>query len=237
MQALHHHDDGGAHHVVEAVAHAFAEEPNRVRAHPGTVLLHHVVRIIKQHPVAALPGADAADRGGELPARLIVLDLLFTDLHHVEAVAPQVAVTRGSDQTHHLAVVAMGEMGAVAEGHVAEVCKTHGAPLPRRPENIHQQTFHEAWGYIDEQAIDLPERDSFEVEANCFERPALDQLGGGLEHRPEVADEVDEPAATRLGPAQLLKVLGHCPGRAANFSRSNLKFFLDSGILFRFKDS
>jgi hypothetical protein len=29
----------------------------------------------------------------------------------------------------------------------------------------------------------------------------------------------------------------HCPGRAANFSRSNLKFFLDSGILFRFKDS
>jgi hypothetical protein len=30
---------------------------------------------------------------------------------------------------------------------------------------------------------------------------------------------------------------GHCPGRAGIFSRSNLKIFLDSGILFRFKDS
>jgi hypothetical protein len=34
-----------------------------------------------------------------------------------------------------------------------------------------------------------------------------------------------------------VKAGGHCPGRAANFSRSNLKIFLDSGILFRFKDS
>jgi hypothetical protein len=34
-----------------------------------------------------------------------------------------------------------------------------------------------------------------------------------------------------------MAVYGHCPGRAANFSRSNLKIFLDSGILFRFKDS
>jgi hypothetical protein len=119
MQALHHHDDGGAHHVVEAVAHAFAEETNRVGAHRGTVLLHDVVGIVEQHPVAALPGPDPADRGGELPARLIVLDLLLADLDHVEAVAPQVAVTRGSDQTHHFAVVAMREMGAVAEGDVA----------------------------------------------------------------------------------------------------------------------
>jgi hypothetical protein len=30
---------------------------------------------------------------------------------------------------------------------------------------------------------------------------------------------------------------GNCPRRAGNFSRSNLKIFLDSGILFRFKDS
>jgi hypothetical protein len=34
-----------------------------------------------------------------------------------------------------------------------------------------------------------------------------------------------------------LKQNRDCPGRAGNFSRLNLKFFLDSGILFRFKDS
>jgi hypothetical protein len=201
MQALHHDDDGRPHHVVEAVAHAFAEKPNRVRAHPRTVLLHHVVGIIEQYPVAAFPGPDAADRSGELPARLIVLDLLLTDLDHVEAIAPQITVTRGSNQTHHLAVVAMREMGAVAEGHVAEVGKAHGAPFPGRPENIHQQAFHEAWGHVDEKAIDLPERDSLQVLADRVERPTLDQLGGGLEDRPEVTDEVDEAAAARLGPA------------------------------------
>ena len=191
MQALHHHDDGGPHHVVEAVAHAFAEEPNRVGAHPGAVLLHDVVGIIEQHAVAALPGPDTADRGGELPAGLIVLDLLLTDLDHVEPVAPQVAVTRGSDQPHHLAVVAMSEMGAVAEGHVAQVRKAHGPPFPGRPENIHQQALHEARGHVDEQAIDVAERHRLEMHADRFERPALDQLGGGLEHRPEVTDEVD----------------------------------------------
>jgi hypothetical protein len=32
-------------------------------------------------------------------------------------------------------------------------------------------------------------------------------------------------------------IIRHCPGRAGNFPRSNLMIFLDSGILFRFKDS
>ena len=34
-----------------------------------------------------------------------------------------------------------------------------------------------------------------------------------------------------------VSIFRHCPGRAGNFPRSNLMIFLDSGILFRFKDS
>jgi hypothetical protein len=34
-----------------------------------------------------------------------------------------------------------------------------------------------------------------------------------------------------------IKIVGNSPGGAGVFSLSSLKFFLDSGILFRFKDS
>jgi hypothetical protein len=79
-------------------------------------------------------------------------------------------------------------------------------PTPR-PENIHQQALHEALRHVNEQAIDLTKGHRLEVHADRFEWPTIDQLGGGLDHGPEVMDEVDQPAAACLCPAQLLKVL------------------------------
>jgi hypothetical protein len=47
----------------------------------------------------------------------------------------------------------------------------------------------------------------FEMIADRFERPTLDQLAGlGFEAVPEVANEIEETAAAGLLPAQLPKV-------------------------------
>ena len=76
-------------------------------------------------------------------------------------------------------------------GHVA------WAPLPGRPEYVHQQAFREAWGHIHQQAAarDVAEGQRFEVIADRFERPTLDQLTGlRFEAVPEITDEVEETA-------------------------------------------
>jgi hypothetical protein len=90
----------------------------------------------------------------------------------------------------------------------AHVRHVHRAPLPGGPEHVGEQALHEAGRHVDQEALDLAEGHRFEMEADRFERPAIDQLAAlRLEGVPEVADELDEATAPGPLPAQLVEVL------------------------------
>jgi hypothetical protein len=68
----------------------------------------------------------------------------------------------------------------------------------------------EARRHVDQQPVDVAERDSLEVEADRLKGTALDQLAlWGFEQMPEVPDEGEEPAALGLPPSELFVVARH----------------------------
>jgi hypothetical protein len=64
----------------------------------------------------------------------------LSDLEHSESVSP----LRLRYQAHHVAIIAMREVGAVAEGHAAQVDKAHGPQSQAGQKTL----LHEAWSVV-----------------------------------------------------------------------------------------
>ncbi len=58
---------------------------------------------------------------------------------------------------------------------------------------VDRQRLHEAGRNVDEEAPDVTSGDGLKVRADSFERPAFDKRARGFDHRPVVADELNEP--------------------------------------------
>ncbi len=74
----------------------------------------------------------------------------------------------------------------------------HRPPFPGGPENIHEQGFHKPGRDVYQQLGDIAAGHRVKVETHRLERPALDEVLGGFEDRPKIADEVEEAGAVRL---------------------------------------
>jgi len=60
---------------------------------------------------------------------------------------------------------------------VPEVGHVHRPPTPRQARNTFQhEALHEPGRHVDQEAIDVAERDRLKVEGNGFEWPTLDQF-------------------------------------------------------------
>jgi hypothetical protein len=171
--------------------------------------------VVDDDPVAALAGRHATDRRSRgacrsrssrtsswRPGRLVSShgssssrqDALVADALEDRAV---LAAALALDQAAHLHAVALGEDLGVGGEQPPQ--PRLAQPLPRRPEHRHAQRLHRARRLVDDQPVQLPGRDGFEVLADRVDVPARDERGGGLDDRPGVSDERAESCCARLG--------------------------------------
>lgn len=66
-------------------------------------------------------------------------------------------------------------------------------PFPDRPEDADRQRLHVPRGNVDQQILNLPAGDRFEMIDDRFEVPTPDEGRGRLEDGPGLADEVNQP--------------------------------------------
>ena len=222
MQPLHDDDDRRTLRRVQPGGDGLREHPQHGLALQVRERAFDRVRVVVEHPVAAVPGhRRRRHRGAE--AGRGVLELELGVLVGGEAERPEPLIPLRLHQPPHPHVVAHRQVLGVRRADVAQLRLRPRSPLPGRPEHADRERLHRARRHVDQQPVDLAGGHRLEVLGDRVDVPAVDVGRAGLDHRPGAADEVDELAGAELAldrePVTLAQAHGRGPPSARRGSR------------------